>query len=320
MIDWLSLSFEYENIKDLNYFGESIKENKPLFNFEKTYYTDKFTIVNYNTIKNKKTNVILSGKSLLFYDFNNLRNYVFSKFSKIKCNRIDIAKDSITQNLEENILNLNLIKNKLLNREYISRLKSVYYFSSNSDLSSIVSKKLSNNNIIVGQTIYLGNLQNGNAIFRFYDKFNEFIYRNKIIPTNIETWIRVELQLRYENSNSYFYNYDKINDEKLFFYYLRFIDLEYKNNKIISRKNCKYSKFWIDFLKTKEKNSLNIYRLINSPENKKKYFLEKISGLYIFLKSYYSNFENETLIYGKKLLEKNPYYIKLLNELETKYD
>lgn len=272
LIDYLAFTIKFQGI-DLNYVLNllNLKDYENYFvdlgskrGYEHCY---KFSNINISTPYQKREDmgiyVDMTGQGCREYENThiNLFNTVFdwqvffkklvqeiNLNHKINITRIDLAFDNkVVKNSNEKILlDMNLIYQKLINREYVSRFKSW------SEIEKI-DKKTKNEN--KGLTYYLGSRQS-NCSCKFYDKLVEQKQLYKKDETklqeleNIEHWIRFEITFKNENAmlicNIITYSIDVEKDLKEYVNKcLRFVELTSSN---ISR--CPISNFWINFVET----------------------------------------------------------------------
>lgn len=210
-----------------------------------------------------KIHVILSSEALAKQDIDPsliIRGVVNNKGT---FSRVDIALDDYL-----GFLDMDLIKEKLSESEYISRFRGW------DEVGGIESTKKREGKIKKGHTIYLGNRES-DTFGRIYDK---------ALQANVEyIWTRLEFEFKGHAANQFCNPDPRLHEGEILtfedrdfsrtaYYYMRFIDFSWKvirdengqgkGWRKTSRKYWKTSEFWTDFLKCAEGEKIGL------PKNK----------------------------------------------------
>lgn len=184
---------------------------------------------------------------------------------KPNCSRFDVAFDEKIENSGENkYLDMNSIKTALLERRFVSCFRKSDPERCSSDLSSAVNDFSNSDESLhadfissmnlssgtVGQTIQLGK-RNSTSLIRFYDKKAEQEVKGIVVPKNVSSWVRCEIEFKKQNSNAILMKFVELSDKEFVSYcsgvllgLIRFINLDR------SRKyNCSVCDWWLGFLK-----------------------------------------------------------------------
>lgn len=339
--DWLSFTIDYKG-RDIieTVLGSSEIVLKSGFNG----YTDGFitvwgAMVCFSPEKTENRIWInLSAKTLANFGkkIESVQDLVlfFADF-KPKITRIDIAKDCFTD-----LLNLDIIEEKIKNGEYSSKYRE-YKIYKKLDILEIKSSKKKN----LGRTFYLGS-KLSDSFMRIYDKKAESNSKD------YENWVRVEMQFRRDHAEQIFrkkilidkegnkvkkgdkYTETKVekffterNLNSVFLNYLKFLDkafyikkdsdfetLEtYKKNRWI------ISDFWKEFLETDVSEKLEFPQYTRSLEDLEDWLLRQTSGSDFVASKLIPGWHKKKMDKGKENFEKNVRLKQLLKENEKNY-
>ena len=322
-VDWLSFTIPKtnENISSLYFFGEKSQELKSWNSYDIAYFTNSGVLIAYHSTNPiLKIYISLSAKALYSQNYTINQIIEWGKSKDAKFTRIDLAQDDY-----DGYLNIEEIYKKIKNGELVTRFRNFSIYE-NHEFSTIESGKIGSGE--TGKTIYLGNLKNSNTVVRIYDK--------QAKEKTDYHWVRVEYQLRHESADQYCAKNLLVDDtgeitrrgkkvymldfEKRYFppianYYLQFLDPRKKNGILTHKRYWNPSKFWSDFLKTQEKESIGLPKYKTGLEDLREWASKSIVGInYLLEQAYGQEWRKERSEKGKERFENKPYYNQLLKD------
>lgn len=214
---------------------------------------------------------------------------------KSKCSRFDVAFDEkhTKDDNEDVFLDLDVIKNTLLSRCFVSKfrkgdpmrksltLKSAVFSVDEKSIDDelpcnmIRSQNFSSGRI--GKTIELGK-RKSNTFVRFYDKLAEQESHGFSVSDDLISWIRFELEFKNTRANSILAAYAEFDNDDDFKKYVRGVALDiirFVNSDHSRRYNCTTCAWWYNFLEKAEAaklvyNKPKYNRYVRALESKKR--------------------------------------------------
>ncbi len=276
LIDWFQCTLKntrcYAKNILIDYFNvpeeKIIFEDKGLFSYDRTYSYLNIRVMESSKHKELGTHIYLTGQGCrdveeLNIDWYKLFDRLFTDF-ELNVTRLDIAIDTFT----DKYFTLYKIRNYIMNGQVCSKFKSSTEFKQCSLSTSDVES----------ETIWFGS-RISNIQIVFYNKLYERINANYKVNDDITNWYRVETRFRNEVAYSFLQQIlnrgltlsSLIND--VLYNYLDFKDYGLSKQKT----RWKTSQWWLDFLETNKKLSLDINIKESSIVAKKKWLSETVS-------------------------------------------
>lgn len=323
-VDWLSFTIPKtdNNLQDLHFFGKSTVALKSWNSYDTAFFTNSGVLIAYHTQKPElKIYISLSAKALFSQIVGVEKIIEWGVARAAKFTRIDLAQDDY-----DGFLNIEEIYQKIKKAELVTRFRN-YSVYEGEVYSTIESGKIGS--MVSGKTIYLGNLKSSNTIVRIYDKGAK--------EKTDYHWIRVEYQLRHDSADqycaknilvdpdtgeitrrgnkAYLLDFEKRNFTHVANYYLQFLDPRKKNGKLVHKRHWAVSKFWSNFLGSREKESIGLPKYQTGLEDLRNWASRSIVGInYLLEQAYGETWKTERREKGKERFENKPYYNQLLKE------
>ncbi|MDD4001087.1 MAG: replication initiation factor domain-containing protein, partial [Bacilli bacterium] len=245
-----------------------IFEEGGLFGYDRTYSYLNIRIMESSKNRGLGTHIYLTGTGCrdiehIGLNWYLLLNRLFTDF-ELNITRIDIAIDTFT----DKYFTLDTIRNYIDNGQVLSRFKSSTKFKQQSLATAITES----------ETIWFGS-RTSNIQIVFYNKLMERKNASYKVRDDIKFWYRVETRFRNEVAYSFVQQMlssgialpSLIND--VLYYYLDFKDYSLDSNKT----RWSTSKWWLDFLETNKKLSLDINLKEASLVSKKQWLKDTVS-------------------------------------------
>lgn len=170
----------------------SMQCGKGFYGYLNRLYFDGISI-HFNGSSNMGVCLEMSGKGCRNFeqfgngDYNALFNYICDN-KEVNITRLDVAYDDFNK-----ILDIDTIFNDIVSQNYVSRFKSF-------PVEFVLSKDCSK----ISKTLYFGS-RKSNILYRMYDKRAEQ-------KSNLDHWVRLELQVRDDNANSFIETFLSVNN------------------------------------------------------------------------------------------------------------
>lgn len=294
VIDWFEFTIK-DNISPLWLFNDYFKidsseilcESRGLYSYNNMISYRDIKCYYHDERKDMGIHYILSGKGCRdFEDFNfdwlDFFQFLNDNFD-INYTRIDVAIDTFTNRFYD----MQKLRDYICNGQVVSKFKSSTEF---------IQKSLSSS-LIESETIWFGSRTSDIQIV-FYNKLFERKNLSYEVDDNIRYWYRCETRFRNDRARTLVEcfllneNYMNVINEVLY-NYLDFKDYNYCES---NKSRWKTSKWWLDFLETNKKLSLQINIKESSISRKKTWLNDSVS-------------KTELLVYLSNLSLSNDYSI-----------
>ena len=272
LVDWFSFTVKNMgnrsvDLKDI--FQEILQidniefENRPgHFGYKSSLYSNGITVF-FEGQDDMGIHVQLSSEGVRYMenrDEFDWKGYFYYILYVLEANvtRLDIAIDDF-----DNVLDLDLMWNKVLLGEVVSKFKT----------AKTVTERYIAKREDCGKTIYFGD-RSSRMFMRCYDK--------GLQKHTDYSWVRFEMEMKKERAAQFieYFIQNEIEMGELAFSvlntYLRFVDVEYDNQNRSRMKECE---FWMKFIQNTRKIKLTIIKPENKIVKKKEWFVRSCSAV-----------------------------------------
>lgn len=304
IIDYITFTSKIDTVDSLKSFlGFSalpFQELKGRYFYKKRLMYDGINIYYDGLDDDMGVCVELSGKGCRNFeklgtgDYNELLSYIVANPDDLNISRLDLAFDDF-----DGLLNFDVIVEHINSKNIVSRFRRF----------KVINEYANDDNFYDSTTVYCGS-NKSDTLFRIYDK------RAEQERSDIDHWVRFEIQLRDDNAASFANLFISGNSLGSLFVrvinnYLRFV-VPCDNDTNKSR--WQTADWWFNFLGTVEKISLFVPDVDYTESRLEKFVKKQCSGAIVAFIALFGFSVFRDLLQGKAQLHINPKYLNLLKE------